>query len=79
MGFKPLIVSALLISGIFTFCALLAGTEVRLGDESLTVTAGFGVSGANPVKDETIDDLLRKADIALCRAKERVRNRVEVN
>ncbi len=56
----------------------LSEMKVPYGENLFSMTASFGVSGTDIVKEETIDDLLRKADIALYRAKDSGRNRVEV-
>lgn len=60
-------------------CSKLAATEVPFGEKKFTVTASFGVSGTISAWEDTIDDLVKKADIALYRAKDGGRNRVEVN
>jgi two-component system cell cycle response regulator len=53
-----------------------AGSPFRIGpDQSLDVTVSIGVATAN-VHDMTAEDLIKRADVGLYRAKERGRNRV---
>ena len=44
------------------------------GDIKIKVTASFGVAAYN--HDETLDDVIKKSDVNLYRAKEKGRNRV---
>ncbi len=53
----------------------LAAQAITTGDTSMTVTASIGV--ALMEADEALDDGLHRADLALYRAKEKGRNRVE--
>jgi two-component system, cell cycle response regulator len=55
--------------------AALAETPIFVGNTPLSVTVSQGVAAWKP--GDTLDDLLRKADEALYRAKEAGRNRVE--
>jgi diguanylate cyclase (GGDEF)-like protein len=50
--------------------------EIMIDDQSLNITACFGVTSIN-VKSESLDDALKRADKALYLAKENGRNRVE--
>ena len=54
----------------------LADRRMRLGERDVTVTASFGV--AELEEGQSVDALLRAADSALYRAKERGKNRVEL-
>jgi len=54
----------------------LANRRIRLGEREVTVTASFGVAELGP--GQSVDALLRAADSALYRAKEKGKNRVEV-
>lgn len=58
--------------------ALLAERRIDTGNGGLSVTASFGVSAYPDLDATSVDDLLRAADEALYRAKQRGRNRVEV-
>jgi diguanylate cyclase (GGDEF)-like protein len=53
-----------------------ADRHIRLGESEVTVTASFGV--AELQAGQSVDALLRAADSALYRAKEKGKNRVEV-
>jgi diguanylate cyclase (GGDEF)-like protein len=57
---------------------VLAGRCIDTGNGGVTVTASFGVSAFPDTEATSVDDLLRAADEALYRAKQRGRNRVEV-
>jgi two-component system cell cycle response regulator len=50
------------------------GLQFATGDQSLKVTCSFGVSNWRP--GESVDELLRRADVALYEAKKNGRNRV---
>jgi len=54
----------------------LAETKIQYGDMTFSISASFGVT-TRLDGDKTIDDLMRRADRALYRAKENGRNRVE--
>jgi len=54
----------------------IAGTRLSLDHAEVAVTASFGVAGVERAGDVELDDLLKKADQALYRAKEAGRNRV---
>jgi diguanylate cyclase (GGDEF)-like protein len=55
----------------------LAGYVHRCDRQVLSITASFGVAGVEAGATTTVGDLLKAADAALLRAKERGRNRVE--
>ncbi|MDV7339129.1 sensor domain-containing diguanylate cyclase [Terasakiella sp. A23] len=50
--------------------------DVTYEDQTFNITASFGLTDLRP-NDIKLDDLIRRADIALYRAKEKGRNRVE--
>jgi len=60
-------------------CQMVSAAEFQIDDRSITVTVSLGVSAASQDKGTvTASALLREADGALYRAKEKGRNRVEV-
>lgn len=54
-------------------------TEIPYEGKSIRVTASFGVTGIDTVKDETLGFLLKNADDALYEAKAAGRNRISVS
>jgi diguanylate cyclase (GGDEF)-like protein len=50
----------------------------RLGDRRIVLTASIGLAFAAPASPETADSMLRGADCAMYRAKERGRDRIEL-
>jgi two-component system cell cycle response regulator len=52
-------------------------TEFNGGEQTLKLTVSGGIAGYPEQKPESVDDLLRKADEALYRAKANGRNRIE--
>lgn len=58
------------------FAAESAKTEIISADPSLTITVSIGIAELEP--EEDIEDLLRRADVALYRAKNTGRNRSEL-
>ncbi|MEE8117973.1 MAG: GGDEF domain-containing protein [Gammaproteobacteria bacterium] len=54
----------------------IAGESIQIDDKTLSVTASFGLAQAKP--EESMEELVSRADGALYRAKHAGRNRVEV-
>ena len=59
--------------------ASVEATRIRYRDTFVTVTASFGVAEMSVNEQETLQELIKRADEALYRAKNEGRNRVAVN
>ncbi len=59
-------------------CTTLAGTKFNTGNDEITITASFGVSGKTAGEDRNLETVLKDADTALYEAKNSGRNRAEI-
>jgi diguanylate cyclase (GGDEF)-like protein len=60
------------------FCEKLAAQQFQLGEEKVSITASFGISGFHGKEIVDFDTLVRRADKALYAAKRSGRNKVKV-
>jgi len=56
----------------------IANTRIKLNNNFISVTASFGIASVEKTGNEELDELLKKADEALYRAKEAGRNCVKL-